>query len=404
MKNIWHFIKEYNEPGNLAPLPSFVRIAFTNLEVTRRIRQQGDLTVNVIGRCIEALVINKLAGDTNSHNVPVNNDDLACLSAILGTENHDVRLCLGQPGIVELVNLASLALGHVSSLRVDQMPPDTRSVLQQTLGILSQALLTQGNGELPLDQTVALANVSNDKFERTIVSRLHSLLKMCIPGAVSLKEDVRTSCLRMCLKSLWHCGKAYHQTYNPLSSYFPLMLATPNITRHLRTELSPVARITGFCFGALIVSKLVDALEPPISLSGRARNAELACVSAILGIEHRKILLLPHQLHIINFRNVVSLMSGEVDTLFTAAGMPPDVLNIAQDTLHILSNRLRDGLFLPRALPIDQRRLLQELYSDVVHALSSDQLKNETVQTIGRLRQILENHRPEQSDRKIRKI
>ena len=160
-------------------------------------------------------------------------------------------------------------------------------MLQQTLGILSQALPAQGNARLPLDQTLALVNVSDDKFERAIVSLLHDLLKMHIPGASSLVEEVRTSCLRVCPKSLWHCGKAYHQAPDPLPSYFPLVLARPEISRHFQTEEDPVARMTGCCFGALLVSKLVDTLESHISLSGRVRNAELACISAILGTEHR---------------------------------------------------------------------------------------------------------------------
>jgi len=205
-------------------------------------------------------------------------------------------------------------------------------------------------------------------------------------------EEVRTSCLRMCLKSLWHCGNAYHQTSDSLPSYFALVLARPEITRHFQTEQDPIARITGCCFGALIVCKLVDALKSPISLSGRVRNAELACISAILGpilgIEHREDLLLPYQLRDINLRNVVSLMYGEIDPLFTAAGMPPDALTITQDTLYILAYRLRESVYVPGALPME--RLLQKIYSNVVDALSSNQLKNETVKTLNRLRQILE--------------
>ncbi len=367
MKNPWHFIREYNKLGNSVPLPSYVYITFTNPEMTRRIREERDIAVRMIGRCVEALVINKLVTDINSRNVPVSNDELAYLSAILGTESHDVRLCLSQIGAIELVNLTSLALGDVSFLRANQMSSDTHSVLQQTLAILFRALPAQGN-------------------ERTIVSRLHGLMKMCIPGASSLMEEVRTSCLRMCLKSLWDCGKAYHQTPDPLSSNFPLMLARPEITRHLRTEQDPVARITGRCFGALIVSMLVGALGSPISFSSGVRIAELACISAILGTEHREVSFLPHQLHIVNFRNVVSLVSGEIDTLFTAAGTPADVLNIAQDTLNILADRLLASGVLPR----DQRLLLKGPYSDVVNALGSDQLKNETVKTLDRLLQILE--------------
>ncbi|KAI9447533.1 hypothetical protein H4582DRAFT_7863 [Lactarius indigo] len=396
MVNLWQFTRDFNERGNSVPLPPYVRIAFTNQEMTRRIREERDPTIRVIGRCVEALVVNKLAADINSRNVPVTDDELACLSTIL--DSNDVRFCLGRPGTIELVNIASLALGDVSSIRADQMPPDMSSVLQQTLAILSQALPAQGEAEIPLDRTDTLVDFLDDNFERVIVSRLHSLLNICIqPGAPSLTEEVRASCLRMCLKALWHCGKAYHRTPDPLPSYFPLLLAKPEISRHFPTEQDLVARIMGCCFGALIVSKLVDAFKSPIFVSGRVLNEEMACISAILGTEHHGVLLLPHHLHVINFRNVVSLMSGRIKTLFTAGGKPADValLNIAQETLYTLANSLRDSVFTLGGLRRDQERLLQEISSDVVHLLRSDQRENETVETLERLRQILEELPPE---------
>ncbi|KAH8987012.1 hypothetical protein EDB92DRAFT_1204243 [Lactarius akahatsu] len=394
MMNLWHFTREYNERGNSVSLPSYVCVAFANPEMTRRIHQDADLAMRAIGRCIAALVINKLTPDTMSHTIPGSDAELACLSAILGTDIHDMRLCLSQPGTIELVNLAFLALGDVSSLQADQILPDARSVLQQTFDILSQALPARGNAELPLYQTIALANLSQDKLDSTTAFRLYGLLKMCIPGASSLSEEVRTSCLRICLKTLWHGGKAYHQIPDPLPSYFSLMLARPEITRHFQTEQDPVAHITGRCFAALVVSKMVDALELPISLSSRVRNPELACISAILGTEHREVLLLPHQLRIINFRNVITGMSSTIDTLFTDAGMPADALDIARETLHILANRLRDCTFVPEGLSMDHRRLLQEIESDVVFSPDSDQLKNETVKTLDRLRENLEQLLP----------
>jgi hypothetical protein len=44
------------------------------------------------------------------------------------------------------------------------VPLDLRGVLQQTLGILSQAFPPQENTEIYPDQTVALPNISDDKF------------------------------------------------------------------------------------------------------------------------------------------------------------------------------------------------------------------------------------------------
>ena len=96
MKNLWDFTREYNESGNSVPLPSYACIAFTNPGMTRCMREHSDLAFRIIGRCAEALVVNKLAADIKSRRVPISDDELACLSAILGTESHDVRLYLSQ--------------------------------------------------------------------------------------------------------------------------------------------------------------------------------------------------------------------------------------------------------------------------------------------------------------------
>ncbi|KAI9467265.1 hypothetical protein BJY52DRAFT_1237405 [Lactarius psammicola] len=395
LESLWSFTRAYNELENSEPLPSYVCIAFANPEMARRIRPEGDLAAREIGRCVVALVVNKLAADITSRTGPVGAEELACLSAILGTGHHDVELCLHQPGTIELVNMASLAFGDVSSLKTNEVPRDVHGVLQQTLDILSQALPAQENVELQLDQIDAPTDAFDNNLEYTVVSRLRDLLKMCIPGASLLAEEVRISCLQMCLKCLWHCGKAHHQLdSDPMPSYFPLILASPDIIIHLRAEPDLVARMTGYCFGALIASKLVDALGSPGSLSGRVQGAELACISAILGIEHREELPLPLLLHLINFRNVVSLMSGETNPLFTAAGMPADVLDIAQNTLHILANRLSDNTTVPGDLPMGQQQSLQKICSEVVNALRSDQPKDQMVETLDQLRRILKTLSP----------
>ena len=379
---MWNFTKEGIELGNSVPLPSYVWIAFSNPKMTRWIREQSDPFVQVIGRCVGALVVNKLVAGINSRNVPVSSDELACLSVILGSQSDDLRLCLSQPGTVELVNLASLALGNMSPLSINKMSPDLRSVFQQTLDILSQTLPAQGNSDLPPDHPVSPTHFSDDYFERILISRLHGLLRMCMLGSSPLIEEVRTSCLQICLECLWKCGITYHQTSDPLPSHFSLVLTKPEVTHYLQTEQDPIARITGCCFCALIVSKLVDTLESPISFSGRIVGAaELACISAILGAEHRDVSLSPHQIRLINFRNVVLLISSEVDSLFTSAGM----LKIAQDTLYNLANHIPGSMPLLGSLP--------DMCPDV-NTLSSDQLKTETVKTLDRLLQLLEQVLP----------
>ncbi|KAN0133856.1 hypothetical protein V8E53_008351 [Lactarius tabidus] len=388
MKNLWQFIRESNGHGNSVPLPSSFCIAFTNPEMARRIHQRSVLVTRVIGRCVGALIVNKLAGDLKSRVSLASDRELAYLSALLGTESREVMLCLSQPGTVEVVNMASLALGDVGS-RADQLPPGTRDIFQETLEILSQSLPAQEEVALRRDQKIKLDNVSDNGFERIIVTRLHGFLKMCVPGASSPTEEVRTSCLRMCLKSLWYCGKVYHHVPSPLPPYFPLVLASPGVTRYFHTERDLVARITGSCFGALIASKLVDSLRrgSHIPFSNHANIAELACISAILNRDH---LPLPHLLHVINLRNVVSLMSSVINTLFTAAGMPTDVLSITQDTLYILANRLRDSMVVFGDVPMHQQGLLWEIHSEVVTALRSEWRKGQTVKTLDRLWRIME--------------
>ncbi|KAH9002381.1 hypothetical protein EDB86DRAFT_3074161 [Lactarius hatsudake] len=398
LKNLWSFTRAYNESArNSVPLPPYVRIAFANPEMIRRIRPEGDPASRVMGRCVGALVVNKLATDITSRTSSAGDEELACLSAVFGTESRDVELCLRQPGTVELVNMASLVLGDVSSLKTN-MPRDVYDVFQQTLGILSQVLPVQDDIELQLDPMDAPIDISDDNFEHTVVSRLHDLLEMCLSGAQPLAEDVRKSCLRMSLKSLWHCGKARHQldTSDPLPPYFPLKLANPDIIAHLQTDPDPVVRMIGCCFRALIASKLVVDLRSPTSLSGRVQGAELSHMLAIPGIELCEDLPLssPHLLHVINFRNVVTFMSGETNPLFTAAGIQADVLDIAQDTLDILASRLSGSIPVPGGLPRDQQQLLQEVCSEVVSAVRSDRLKDQTVETLDQLRQILEKLPP----------
>ncbi|KAH9011163.1 hypothetical protein EDB85DRAFT_2160251 [Lactarius pseudohatsudake] len=400
LTNLWHFTRAYIERGNSVPLPSYVYIAFTHPKITRRMHEEGDVAAHVLRRCVEALIVNKLATDINGHTHPVSDAKLGCLSSILDSERRDVRLCLTQPGVLGLVNLAPFVLGPVGCLKIDNLPLESRNILQQTLGILSHPLLARLKGQLQQDKTTASAlfNISDDRFERPVVSRLHGFLKTCIPGASEshFMEAIRTSCLRMCLKTLWHSGKAYHHNSDPLPPYFPLMLASPEIIHHFQTEQDPVARLTGCCFGALIVSKLVDAFTSPILLSGHVKDAELACISAILGIEHHEVLLSPHQLRIINFQKVVSLLSGEIDILFTMEGTPASILGTAQDTLHDLANRLFDSRFGFKDVPGDQQRLLLLLllviHKQVENAVRSDsgRHKDQMVKILKRLRKVLE--------------
>jgi hypothetical protein len=95
MKNLWVFTRDYDtlKPSNSVPFPSYICVAFSNSEMARRIWEERDLAVRTIGRCVEALVVDQLAADVESSKRFVGKDvELACLLAVLGTENDYMEL------------------------------------------------------------------------------------------------------------------------------------------------------------------------------------------------------------------------------------------------------------------------------------------------------------------------
>ena len=157
-KNLWYFTKGYNEGRNSVPLPSYVCVAFTNPEIHRRIHEERDLAVRAKGHCVEALVVNKLAADINSRNTPVSSDELACLSAILGTKNNDVTPLLRRTGAIEFTNMVFFALGDFYSSASATVSSNVSDVIQMTFDILSCALPTQFNARMQLDPANTLVN------------------------------------------------------------------------------------------------------------------------------------------------------------------------------------------------------------------------------------------------------
>ena len=164
MKNLWSFTREYNKCGNSIPLPSYIFIAFTNPEMTRRIREEHDLAVRVIGRCVEALVVNKLAADIKSRRTPVSKDELACLLAILGTKS-DVKLLLKRPGAIDFTNMIFLALDDFYSSTLETVPSYVLTVVQETFIFLSRALPPEWNTKMRRIQEDSLKNVSDGQCE-----------------------------------------------------------------------------------------------------------------------------------------------------------------------------------------------------------------------------------------------
>ncbi|KAH9032929.1 hypothetical protein EDB84DRAFT_113632 [Lactarius hengduanensis] len=115
-------------------------------------------------------------------------------------------------------------------------------------------------------------------------SRLYDLLRTCIPGTEPLTEEMRRSRLRVCLRSLWYCGRAYNQleTPEPLPLYVRLVFADPEMTHRIQAEQDLAARVIGRWFGALVAKKL----SADITLRCvRISNEILGCLSAILGTD-----------------------------------------------------------------------------------------------------------------------
>ncbi|KAI9446264.1 hypothetical protein H4582DRAFT_543915 [Lactarius indigo] len=371
LKNLWHCVRAYNQPGNSVPLPSYILTAFASPSMSRRIRTEQDATARVIGRCVEALVVKKLvAGVRSSTNsdVQITNEELACLSTILGTKRDDVKLCLERSGAVELASMVSLALGDVGSL-ANALPPDVLDVAQQTLAILSQVLPTEEMAELQLDLPIAGLNISDGIFDHVIVSHLYNLLQMCTSDTSPLTPEVRRSCLRMCLKSLWYCAKAYHQlgASQQLPSYFPRTLAGPEIIRLIQTEQDPISRVTVCYFGALVAKKLAVGVRSHTDSSVQIIDEELACLSAILGTESDDVRLCLTWLNAVELTSMVSLALGDVGSLATDA-LPSNVLNMAQQTLAILSHVLpaEETAELQLDLPIARLNILDGKFGRMI--------------------------------------
>jgi hypothetical protein len=160
MKSLWHFTRVHSEREHSVPLPPFVCVAFTNPEMTLRIRRQRDLAVRIIGRCVEALVVNKLAADIHSRSAPVSNEELACLSAILGTKSHDMMLLLNHPGAVEFTNMIFFALDD-SDTTHETVPSYVMDVIQQTSSALSRVLPPELKAKMRIDQTNTMINLSD---------------------------------------------------------------------------------------------------------------------------------------------------------------------------------------------------------------------------------------------------
>ena len=164
--------------------------------------------------------------------------------------------------------------------------------------------------------------------------RLHHLLNISIQQSSALPEEERKRRLRVCLKCLWCWVKAYNENSEPLPSYFPL--PDPDMTHRLQTEQDPTANLTGRCFGALVTKKLAADVDVNLSHSSSVvRDAKLAYLSTTLGCTDTEVKEILRQPGVIDLANIVSLISGGMDTLVTEK-VPSEVLDIFRKTVDIL--------------------------------------------------------------------
>ena len=250
LKNLWDFTREHNQRDNPLPIPSYVCIAFANLEIIHPKPHDTNFATHVMLHCIRAMVVNNVAANINSPTNLVGGGEPACLSTILGTESHVVDLCLSQPGTIELVNMISLAFDKIGTFRADTVPSDVLDVVQQTLDILSHAL--PESTKIQLDQPIPIIDGSNGNFERKLLSHLLDLFHTYVLATSPLTEKVRTCCLRMCLKGLWHFGRAFNQLGNkvPLPSFVVVASSSPEMTSDICEHPDLAIRLLGHCVRA----------------------------------------------------------------------------------------------------------------------------------------------------------
>ncbi|KAH9053004.1 hypothetical protein EDB83DRAFT_1189566 [Lactarius deliciosus] len=173
--------------------------------------------------------------------------------------------------------------------------------------------------------------------EPILGSSLRELLETCLPGASLLTEEQRKNRLRVCLKSLWSCLRAYTEESGiPLAPYVRTIFASPQVIRWIRTEQDLATRLLGRCFGSLVVKKLANDITSRTSFA--AITAEIACLSYLLGTTSQQVKNSLDQ-DTIDLVNVISLTSGEMDALVAsgAKGVPTDVMDVFQQTLSILA-------------------------------------------------------------------
>ena len=194
---------------------------------------------------------------------------------------------------------------------------------------------------------LSLMDAPSDRSDPILGSRIHDLLKTCEYGVSPLLDDARRNRLRVCLKSLWYCGRGYNQpTYStPLPSYVRKIFAVPEMILKIRSEEDVSVRLIGRCFESLLAKKLArDVIDHPKRYSRAGRGffvtqAELMCLSTLFDATSKDVMDWLGQRGSISLANIVSLATSEPD-LLAAGNIPSEALDVLQKTLEILLTEL----------------------------------------------------------------
>ncbi|KAF8268150.1 hypothetical protein EI94DRAFT_1700478 [Lactarius quietus] len=242
----------------------------------------------------------------------------------------------------------------------------------------------------PPDATSAMLSLMSERSgsEPILGSRLRELLNSCRPGTSLLTKEQRNHRLRVCLKSLWHCLKAYNlpkHAKEPLAPYVRSIFASPEVFPWIRAEEDPAIRLLRRCFGALIVKKLASDMASRTDFTDIV--AKMDCLSYILGATIEQVRAWFDR-GAIDLANVISFTSGEMALLSSGTdGVPADVVDVFQETLRILGEGMVSGI----EWDADQVTQFRQIYFRLANAPIPDVL-------IGRLGYILDILLPRTSE------
>lgn len=152
----------------------------------------------------------------------------------------------------------------------------------------------------------------------------------------SRSHVIRSRVLGVFLKNLWHLAKESiaHINLIPLPSYIYIAFAHPAVTQRIQEKGDISAQVTRHCVGAMVVNNLAaDICAHPLPVN----DAELACLSSILGTDGQDVTHLLGHPGAIQFANMVFLMDLICDYSWSPTS---DALNVVQQTFKLLTQSL----------------------------------------------------------------